>query len=57
MRFAGEGGWREGDVAPGHQGGDRTSHPIEAHAERVLSLSAEKPDITLAVLRDLSRLC
>ena len=44
-----------GDGAPGHQGGDRTSHRIEAHAERVLSLSAEKPD--MAELRDLSRLC
>jgi hypothetical protein len=45
----------KGEGAPGHQGGDLTSHRIEAHAERVFSLSAEKPDI--AGLRDLSRLC
>jgi transposase-like protein len=40
-------GWAD-DVAPGHQAGDRTSHRIEAHAERVLSLSAEKPETFLA---------
>jgi transposase len=43
---------REGDVAPRRQGGDRTSHRIEAHAERILSALAENSDITLAELRD-----
>jgi hypothetical protein len=44
---------RQGDVALGRQGGDRTSHQMEAHAERVLSVSAEKSDIALAELRGL----
>jgi transposase len=42
----------EGDIAPRRQGGDRTSHRIEAHAERILSALVEKPDIALAELRD-----
>ena len=37
---------------PRRQGGDRRSHRIEAHAERILSALAEKSDITLAALRD-----
>jgi transposase len=43
---------REGDIAPRRQGGARTSHRIEAHAERILSALVEKSDITLAELRD-----
>ncbi|HMB77109.1 MAG TPA: IS630 family transposase [Kiloniellaceae bacterium] len=41
--------WRRtGDVGPGPQGGDRRSHRIEAHAEEILALIEEAPDITLA---------
>jgi transposase len=43
---------QEGDIAPSRQGGDRTSHRVEAHAERILSALVEKSDITLAELRD-----
>ena len=39
---------RRGDVQPRRQGGDRRSHRLEAHAEEVLALVAETPDITLA---------
>ena len=41
--------WRRlGDVQPRRQGGDRRSHRLEAHADEVLALVAETPDITLA---------
>ncbi len=41
--------WRRtGDVRPRPQGGDRRSQRIEAHAEEILSLVEETPDITLA---------
>ena len=45
--------WRRtGDVGPRPQGGDRRSHRIEAHAEEILALVEEKPDITLSELAD-----
>ncbi len=41
--------WRRvGDVRPHRQGGDNRSHRIEAHAEEILALVEEAPDITLA---------
>jgi transposase len=40
--------WRRtGDVRPRPQGGDNRSHRIEAHAEEILALVEETPDITL----------
>ena len=39
---------RSGSVAAKPQGGDNRSHRIEAHAEEILALIAETPDITLA---------
>ena len=39
---------RSGSVAPKPQGGDNRSHRIEAHAEEILALIEETPDITLA---------
>ena len=39
---------RSGDIRPQPQGGDRRSHRIEAHAEEILALVEEKPDITLS---------
>ncbi len=41
--------WRRaGDVRPHRQGGDNRSQRIEAHAEEILALIEEAPDITLA---------
>ena len=41
--------WRwTGHVDPRPQGGDKRSHRIEAHAEEILALVDEKPDLTLA---------
>lgn len=41
--------WRRtGDIRPRPQGGDYRSHRIEAHAEEILGLIEETPDITLA---------
>ena len=41
--------WRRtGNVEPLRQGGDFRSHRIEAHAEEVLGLIDDTPDITLA---------
>ncbi len=41
--------WRRtGDVGPRPQGGDYRSHRIEAHAEEILALVDEAPDITLS---------
>jgi len=41
--------WRRtGDVRPRPQGGDKRSHRIEAHAEEILALVEEAPDITLS---------
>jgi transposase len=37
----------EGDPSPKKQGGDQRSHVIEAHSEAILSILAEKDDITL----------
>jgi transposase len=42
---------RESDFAPKALGGDRRSGRIEAHAELILSLVDEKPDMILAELR------
>ncbi len=43
--------WRRtGNVAPWPRGGDRRSERIEAHAEEILGLIAETPDITLEEL-------
>jgi len=40
-----------GEVAPKPQGGDRRSQAIEAQAERILALTAAKPDSTLEELK------
>ena len=41
--------WRQtGSVHPRPQGGDFRSHHIEAHADEILALIEEAPDITLA---------
>ena len=41
--------WRRmGHVRPRPQGGDHRSHRIEAHAEEIVALIEEAPDITLA---------
>jgi len=43
--------WRRtGDVGPRSQGGDHRSHRIEAHAEEILAIIEEMPDITLGEL-------
>ena len=45
--------WRRtGSVAPRPRGGDRHSTRMEAHAEEVLGLIGETPDITLAELAE-----
>ena len=41
----------EGDARPRQQGGDRRSKHIEAHAGLILSMTSEKPDMTLAEIR------
>ena len=38
---------RTGNVAPRPMGGDKRSHRIETHAEEILALVDETPDITL----------
>ena len=41
--------WRwTGSVDPRPQGGDKRSHRIEAHADEILALVEETPDMTLA---------
>ena len=42
---------RNGSLAPRHRGGDRKTGRIEAQADHILSLVAERPDITLAELK------
>ncbi len=43
--------WRRlGHVEPRVQGGDNRSHRIEGHAEEIVALVTEVPDITLAEL-------
>ncbi len=43
--------WRRtGDIGPRPRGGDHRSHRIEAHAEEVLALIEETPDVTLEEL-------
>ena len=44
---------RTGDVRPGRIGGDKRSGRIEAYAPVILAAVEEKPDITLAELREL----
>ena len=45
--------WRRtGNVAPRPRGGDRRSERIEVHAEEVLRLVAETPDLTLEELAE-----
>ena len=45
--------WRRtGHVWPRSQGGDNRSHRIEAHAEEILALVEETPDITLAEIAE-----
>ncbi len=45
--------WRRtGNVGPRPQGGDRRSRRIEAHAEEILALVEEIPDITLGELAE-----
>jgi transposase len=39
---------RAGHIRPRPQGGDNRSHRIEAHAEEILALVEDRPDITLA---------
>lgn len=41
---------REGHVTPKRQGGDNRSQRMEAHADELLGLIDETPDITLAEL-------
>ena len=43
---------REGRVTSKPLGGDRHSHRMEAHAEEVLALVAETPDMTLAEIAE-----
>jgi transposase len=41
--------WRQtGSVEPRPLGGDKRSHRIEAHADEILALVEETPDLTLA---------
>ena len=41
--------WRQtGNVDPRPQGGDNRSHPIEAHADELVALVDDRPDMTLA---------
>ena len=41
--------WRQtGSVEPRPLGGDKRSHRIEAHADEILTLVEETPDLTLA---------
>jgi transposase len=42
---------RQGTPEPQHQGGDRRSGRIEAHADLILNAYAATPDITLAELQ------
>ena len=43
---------RSGAVGPRPQGGDRRSHRLEGHAEEILELIDEEPDITLGELAE-----
>ena len=43
----------EGHAEPRAQGGDRTSHRIEAHAQAILEAIRRRPDMTLKELRAL----
>ena len=45
--------WRRtGDVRPRRQGGDHRSQRLEAHAEEILALVDETPDMTLAEIAE-----
>jgi transposase len=41
-----------GHIRPRPQGGDNRSHRIEAHAEEILALIEETPDITLSEIAE-----
>jgi transposase len=41
----------QGDVLPRAQGGDRKSHRIDAHKEKIFTLLKETPDMTIEELR------
>ena len=43
---------RAGHIRPRPQGGDNRSHRIEAHAEEILALVEDRPDITLAEIAE-----
>lgn len=43
---------REGHIEPDRQGGDNRSQRMEAHADEVLGLIEETPDITLAEIAE-----
>lgn len=48
--------WRQtGSVAPKKMGGDRRSHVIETHGDRILALVAASPDLTLKEIREVLR--
>ncbi len=48
--------WRQtGGVAPKKMGGDRRSHVIETHRDRILALVAASPDLTLKEIREVLR--
>tara|TARA_E500000318_G_scaffold77926_1_gene72776 strand:- start:1618 stop:1998 length:381 start_codon:yes stop_codon:yes gene_type:complete len=44
--------FQQGHLDPGRQGGDTRSHRMEAHADEVLALIDETPDITLAEIAE-----
>ena len=41
---------RDGDITPKPQGGDQRSHQIEAHADLILALYEDNPEIFLSEL-------
>ncbi len=43
---------RTGSVEPLAQGGDQRSHRIERHADEILAMIADTPDVTLAELAE-----
>ena len=45
--------WRRtGDIRPRPQGGDKRSQRVEAHAEEILALIEETPDVTLGEIAE-----
>jgi transposase len=43
---------RQGDVRPARIGGDRTSHHIEAHADKIIGWIEGNKDITIKEIRE-----